>query len=152
MPDIGNWTVENCSTTGTGDLILTGAAASHYTTFADTVDTGEVWYVIKDGDDRESGKGTFNGTTTVTRDTIYATLVSGVFDDTSPTAISLSGSATVASSFTKQAFDSLKEVSTDGSFQGDGSPDNVLTLNGGRIYVQATEPTPVNNGDIWIPT
>lgn len=106
MADVGNWTVEQCSTTGTGDLVLIGSDLG-LTRFRDSLPTGDVYYSIQDGTNRETGIGTFNGTSTISRDTVTSTLVNSVYDDSSPTAITLSGSSIVSCSFSKGAFDML---------------------------------------------
>jgi hypothetical protein len=68
---------------------------------------GPVWYVISDGDNREAGLGTFNGTDTITRDSIQATLVNGVYNGSGPAPLSLTGTASVASSLSAEAFGDL---------------------------------------------
>jgi hypothetical protein len=102
----GNWTLESCSTVGTGQLNLTGADFG-YTTFQNSHGNGEVWYSITDGDNREAGSGTLIGGV-ITRDRVTATLVNGDYTtgvDLPP--ISLSGSATVAGTFNAASFNTL---------------------------------------------
>ena len=106
MPNVKNWISELCNTTGTGDLVLTGALSGYTTWALGYSGSQSVWYTIKDGTDRESGTGTFNGTDTITRDTIHSTLVSGVYDDTSPVAITLSGASIVSCTLSEVVFDS----------------------------------------------
>ena len=98
MGAIGNWTNESVSTSGTGHIYVTGVVETVHARFQDTVPAGLIEYSVIDGSSREVGIGTFNGTNEIQRTTIIATLVAGVFDDTSPAAISLSGNATVSSS------------------------------------------------------
>ena len=107
MPaQVGNWVRETTATSGTGAITLSGAVTG-FAAFA-TIPDGLVWYSIGDADDREAGMGTLSSSGTVlTRTTVSATLVSGVYDDTSPTAITLSGTAEVWCTFNKTAFDEL---------------------------------------------
>jgi hypothetical protein len=84
------------ATTGTGTLTLspmTGWAA-----FADAYANGDVVpYAIENGDNKEVGLGTVGASSTLARTTVLATLVGGVYDDTSPVAITLAGNSTVFS-------------------------------------------------------
>lgn len=92
-----NWVKESTATTGTGTINL-GGAETGFIAFSDTFSTADtVHYVIEDGNNKEYGIGTLTtgAPWTLARTTVLETLVSGTFDDTSPTAITLSGSATV---------------------------------------------------------
>ncbi len=96
---LANWIKESTATTGTGTITL-GGAETGFLSFEDHPDvssTDTVHYVIEDGNDKEYGIGTLTSgaSWTLARTTTLATLVSGTYDDTSPTAISLSGSAVV---------------------------------------------------------
>lgn len=93
---IANWVNQATSTTGTGTITL-GSAETGFIAFGDALADGDfVPYVIEDGNDREAGIGTYTVSgTTLARTEVRYTLVSGTYDDTSPVAISLSGSATV---------------------------------------------------------
>jgi len=101
---INDWVSEHCSTEGTGNLILIGAEDSAQARWREGVNSGSVYYSIKDGLNREAGVGTFNGTNTITRATVHATLVSGVFTDVAPSAISLTGNAVVSGTFNADAY------------------------------------------------
>lgn len=94
---LASWTKHDTATTGTGTITLGSAAAKH-TTVGDHFADGElIWYSIEDGNNRENGIGLFTVSgTTLARSTVLETLVSGTYDRTSPTAINLSGSATVS--------------------------------------------------------
>lgn len=92
-----NFVKESTATTGTGTINL-GGAETGFIAFSDTFSTADtVHYLIEDGNNKEYGIGTLTtgAPWTLARTTVLETLVSGTFDDTSPTAISLSGSATV---------------------------------------------------------
>lgn len=108
---VGDWVAEITTTLGTGDVSLGGAIGSGYSQFSD-VGVSNPWYVIIDGDNRETGQGTIVGNT-LQRTSVHATLVAGSYSDNAPSPIALSGAATVHSVFTATAFagfetDSLK--------------------------------------------
>lgn len=99
MPKIANWVQETVSgTPGTGTITL-GGAVPGYIKFADSgiATASKVLYEIEDGQNRESGIGTLTTGTpwTLSRDIILRTLVSGTYDDSSPTAISVTTNAKV---------------------------------------------------------
>ena len=84
------------STTGTGTLTL--SAMTGWALFSAAYADGQVVpYAIENGDNKEVGLGTVGASNTLARTTVLATLVGGVYDDTSPAAISLSGNSTVFS-------------------------------------------------------
>jgi len=92
-----DWCKESTTTTGTGTITLAGATAASFTEFADVLADGAIVpYCIIEGNDREEGLGTFTlSGTTLARTTVQATWVAGVYDDTTPTAITLAGAAEV---------------------------------------------------------
>ena len=81
----------------TGDMLLNGKSDAAHIAFGTAYADGEqVRYLAADGDDRELGEGTYNATAdSITRNTIIETIDSGVFDNTNPTAISLTASTIV---------------------------------------------------------
>lgn len=94
-----NWIKQTTATTGTGPITL-GAAVTGFTAISDhplaLPDGSEVRYQVIDGNDRAEYIGTYTAAGTVLSiDTVVETLVSGVYDNTSPAALSLSGSAVV---------------------------------------------------------
>ncbi|RKZ91468.1 MAG: hypothetical protein DRQ40_09855, partial [Gammaproteobacteria bacterium] len=104
MTQVSDWIKESCTTVGTGVLTLIGSEEG-FTRFGSAFSTPrQVWYVILDGINRETGVGTFNGVSSITRDTINSTLVGGVFNNTNPTAIYLNGSSVVACAFSADAY------------------------------------------------
>jgi hypothetical protein len=127
-----NWIKQTTATTGTGTMTL-GAAMAGFIALSDRSDMlpdgAQVRYQIVDGNNREEGIGTYTASgTTLSRDTIIETLVAGVYDNTSPVAITLSGSATVAIA-----------ASANTGFDGRGLqfsaaricyPDNIIKLDG----------------------
>lgn len=93
-----DWIAQNTATTGTGTITLGTAVAGFIRLQDDSriTDGALVNYTIEDGNDREMGIGTYaSAGGTLDRTVVQRTLVSGTFDDTSPTAISLSGNAVV---------------------------------------------------------
>lgn len=92
------------TTVGTGALTLSTANTGFTTIASVFTDGATMFYSIVDGNNKEVGYGTYaSGTNTLTRDKIFETIVSGTYDNTSPTAISLSGAATVSVSPSIQA-------------------------------------------------
>jgi hypothetical protein len=89
MPYIADRVQETTATTGTGTVTLAGAV-SGYRTFATAfgATAGSVDYLLVSGSLWETGLGTFNGTTSLTRDTIFASSSAG-------SAITLAGTSNV---------------------------------------------------------
>lgn len=104
---LNNWNIESCSTVGNGNLILTGAVSLNQSRFRDGLVSGLIFYSILDGANRETGEGTFDGSGAIVRSTIHSTLINGVFNDTNPVAISLSGTAIVSGTFNTFAYEEL---------------------------------------------
>lgn len=106
--NVAPWIREQCVTTGTGALVLTSAVAS-FIRFDAAIGAGEtVYYAVLDSNgNRESGVGVFDGTATVTRSRVTATLVGTAYNDTNPTALNLSGDSIVICAFTEAAYDDL---------------------------------------------
>lgn len=86
-----NGIYETTTTSGTGTLTL--SAVTGRPRFADAGLNALVPYAIKDGNNWEWGMGTASASNTLARSLVMATYVSGVYDETSPVAITLSGSA-----------------------------------------------------------
>lgn len=104
---IGNLIKESITTTGTG-LNMALAAITGFARYSDQfpVDT-LVEYAVRDGNDWEEGIGTVKTGNTLDRTTPLATYVSGVYDDSSPSRINLSGSAVVACAPSKRLIEEL---------------------------------------------
>lgn len=86
-----NGVYETTTTSGTGTVTL--SAVSGRPRFSDAGVGALVPYAIKDGNNWEWGMGTVAATNTLVRSIITATYVSGTYDNTSPSAITLSGSS-----------------------------------------------------------
>lgn len=90
MPYLADRVQETTTTTGTGAITLAGAVAG-YQSFATGFGGGDahvVGYLIVSGSAWEVGKGTFNGTTGLTRDTVRSSSAGGAL-------ISLTGTSNV---------------------------------------------------------
>jgi hypothetical protein len=89
MPYIADRVQETTATAGTGAVTLAGAVTG-YRTFADGFGTAPliVQYLIVSGSAWEVGKGTFNGTTGLTRDNVRSSSNSNAL-------ITLSGTSNV---------------------------------------------------------
>lgn len=74
MTDFRDRVKDTTTTTGTGSITLAGSAPTGYRTFASAFGSSsiEVPYCIEGGSEWEVGVGTFNGTTTLTRDTVLS--------------------------------------------------------------------------------
>ena len=137
MAKVGDWIKENCDTVGVGALTLVGADEG-FTRFGDIFKSVEqVWYVIIDGINAESGVGTFNGVSQITRDNIQSTLVGGVFDDTSPSPIYLNGEAVVACAFTAASYAEMDTLLADLESMAITNANNI-TANASNISQNAT--------------
>lgn len=85
-----NGVYETTTTSGTGTVTL--SAVTGRPRFSSVAAVGDlVPYAMKDGNNWEWGMGTVSATNTLARSVILATYVSGTYDNTSPTAITLSG-------------------------------------------------------------
>ena len=98
MPKLADWVKETVSgTPGTGTITL-GGAVTGFCRFQDNFTTGDkVYYSIEDGNNREEGYGTLTTGSpwTLARTTILRTISAGTFDNTTPSALSLTSSAIV---------------------------------------------------------
>lgn len=87
---LGRWIKQLTTTTGTGNLTI--SEVTGYPTFVDLFPVNRAfYYTVTDvnGLPIEDGVGHLSGSTTLVRDMILATYVSGTYDDTAPTAASL---------------------------------------------------------------
>lgn len=88
---LGNWIHTTSTTTGTGDLTVSGVTG--YPTFNDVFGTGKRFYYTilldSDGTPLETGMGYLSASTTLVREKVLATYSGGTYDDTSATALSL---------------------------------------------------------------
>jgi hypothetical protein len=131
-----NWVIENCSTVGTGVLNLSGALGVNQSRFRDALNSGDVYYSLTSGADRECGIGAFNGTSTITRETVKATLVNGVYNDSSPAPLSLEGAAIVSCTLNAdlmhQALDDIAQLRIDV----DINTGNIISIGGDNTALE----------------
>lgn len=110
---LANWTSETTETVGTGDITLTGVADASQARFRDGLNSGEVYYTIQDGANREAGIAIFNGVDRLTRSNIDSTLVNGIYNDTNPGPIFLTGLAVISGTWNVRAYtDILADITT----------------------------------------
>lgn len=135
------------STTGTGTMTLTSAIAGH-SSLADAgvSDAEQVPYLIKAGDDRELGIGTVGGSgTTLTRDTVTRSIISGTVGTTKMT---LTGTEQVY--LTVRDADLAELMAFSQAFTlptSDGTADQVLKTNGSGVLAFAD----AGGGGAWVP-
>ena len=102
MPLLAEFVKEETITTGTGTITLTPVTG--FAEFSESfTDGSEVYYVIKNDNNLETGVGTITGKT-LSRDTIHSTLISGTLNNTNPTTLNLIGSSEVICSITATAY------------------------------------------------
>jgi hypothetical protein len=133
---------ETTTTTGTGTVTLSAVSGS--VRFSDAHAVNDlVPYGIMSGGDWEWGIGTVGAGNTLARTTVQATFVAGVYDTTSPTAISLSGTSTVI--VTPHA----NAVQPAGNYLVNAANATVadLTVNGNTILGSGVEDVVVINAD-----
>ena len=94
---LANWVMQGISSGGTGELVL-GAVFPSYIAVNNIFNNGdEFFYTIEDGLNRETGIATYiSSGNKVIRTQIFENLVNGVYDNTSPSPLSVSTSAKLA--------------------------------------------------------
>lgn len=108
-----NWTKVTTSTAGTGDLTLD--AVTGFPAFGDVFSVGQiVAYSIlnSSGEPVEEGIGCYSAADTLTRTYVCGTYTGGVYDNTAPSAISLSGTYTVIASSVRAMAPTLPQINT----------------------------------------
>lgn len=109
MPLLLDGVKESTTTTGTGDVTLAGAETGYcgVSDHSEAVDGCLIYGCLESGDNREIGVYRWNSSgDTLTRVEIHSTLTAGVFDDTSPTPLSLSDTSYFMSVVTQNALPS----------------------------------------------
>jgi len=106
---VGDWVEERCSTIGAGNLILIGPTEPSQVSFAQTMPSGPVLYSIKDGINRETGIGNYNGGNTIVRSNVKANLFEGIYNEVEPSPIPLSGFAVVSCTLTADSYNLVSE-------------------------------------------
>lgn len=86
--NIANLVQQKLVSDSPADLLLGTVVPSFITMSAAFQDGDKVFYSLRSGNDREIGYGTYNsGPNSITRDTLFEQVVSGVYDDTPATPI-----------------------------------------------------------------
>jgi hypothetical protein len=93
---IANWVRESITSAGTGDIYLNGTFDG-FIKFSDAfINTQKLFYSVIDGTNRETGIGTYDSANNqITRTVIFATLVVGVHNVSSPEPMDISIDAVV---------------------------------------------------------
>lgn len=110
---LANWVKCTTTTTGTGDLTLTPVLG--FPSFADVFSIGQIvaYSIINgSGEPVEEGVGSYSAADTLARTFPCATYVSGVYDVTAPSAVSLSGTNTVVVSSIRGMAPTLPQINT----------------------------------------
>ena len=125
---LANFVKETVSgTPGIGDISLGGKFDASFIAVATVFADGDVFYYsVEDGNDRELGIGTYEVTgDKVLRTTPLETIDSGVYDNTSPAAISLTSAAIITITALSQAMNGKARL-TDATYKY-FHPDNFST-------------------------
>lgn len=125
-----NWAKATTSTAGTGDLTL--VAVSGFPEFGDVFSIGQiVGYSVlnSNGEPAEEGIGCYSAVNTLTRTAVCATYTGGVYDNTAPTAVSLSGAYTVIASSVRGMAPTLPQINTAAAARYYSTPSHQLSTN-----------------------
>jgi hypothetical protein len=91
-----------------GPLLLTDSIDSYIRVSAVYTDGDPIYYSIVEGNNRETGLGTYiSASDSITRDLVYETLDGAAYDNATPSPLSLNGESTVGVYPTVQALTSL---------------------------------------------
>ena len=127
---LANWAKATTSTAGTGDLTL--VAVSGFPEFGDVFSIGQiVGYSVlnSNGEPVEEGIGCYSAVNTLTRTAVCATYTGGVYDNTAPTAVSLSGTYTVIASSVRGMAPTLPQINTAAAARYYSTPSHQLSAN-----------------------
>ena len=127
---LANWAKATTSTAGTGDLTL--VAVSGFPEFGDVFRIGQiVGYSVlnSNGEPVEEGIGCYSAVNTLTRTAVCATYTGGVYDNTAPTAVSLSGTYTVIASSVRGMAPTLPQINTAAAARYYSTPSHQLSAN-----------------------
>lgn len=110
---LANWVKCTTTTSGVGDLTL--SSVTGFPTLDDVLSVGQiVAYSILNSNDQpvEEGIGAYSATNTLTRTYPCATYISGIYDNTAPSAASLTGTNTVILSSVRGMAPTLPQIDT----------------------------------------
>jgi len=164
MAEIANWVQETTTTQGLGDITLVPSVDPSITRFRDAFGPATVFYSIKNGENRESGQGFFDGVSTLERTTVDSTFVNGTYNKANPTKINLQGGSVVSCTFNAKAYEILRDtvpahshpasgITFDGLPSGLGSPDVQSAIDKVALrgkYAEVSANSTILGGDISI--
>jgi len=127
---LANWVKCTTTTSGVGDLTL--SPVTGFPTLNDVLSVGQiVAYSILNSNDQpvEEGIGAYSATNTLTRTYPCATYISSVYDNTAPSAASLTGTNTVILSSVRGMAPTLPQINTAASARYYSTPSHQLSAN-----------------------
>ena len=127
---LANWVKCTTTTSGVGDLTL--SPVTGFPTLNDVLSVGQiVAYSILNSNDQpvEEGIGAYSATNTLTRTYPCATYISGIYDNTAPSAASLTGTNTVILSSVRGMAPTLPQINTAASARYYSTPSHQMSAN-----------------------
>lgn len=127
---LANWAKCTTTTSGTGNVTL--STVSGFPSFSDVFTVGQiVSYSIlnSNGEPVEEGIGCYSAADTLTRTYVCGTYAGGVYDNTAPNAISLSGTYTVIASNVRGMAPTLPQIDTSAAARYFTSPSHQAASN-----------------------
>jgi len=131
---LANWAKCTTTTSGTGNVTL--STVSGFPSFSDVFTVGQiVSYSIlnSNGEPVEEGIGCYSAADTLTRTYVCATYTGGVYDNTTPAAISLSGTYTVIASNVRAMAPTLPQINSSAPARYFASPSHQSSTNAKTI-------------------
>lgn len=131
---LANW-VKCTTTSGVGDLTL--SPVTGFPTLDDVLSVGQiVAYSILNSNDQpvEEGIGAYSATNTLTRTYPCATYISSIYDNTAPSAASLTGTNTVILSSVRGMAPTLPQINTAAAARYYSTPSHQLSANTRTVY------------------
>ena len=132
---LANWVKCTTTTSGVGDLTL--SPVTGFPTLNDVLSVGQiVAYSILNSNDQpvEEGIGAYSATNTLTRTYPCATYISSIYDNTAPSAASLTGTNTVILSSVRGMAPTLPQINTAAAGRYYSTPSHQLSANTRTVY------------------
>ena len=132
---LANWVKCTTTTSGVGDLTL--SPVTGFPTLDDVLSVGQiVAYSILNSNDQpvEEGIGAYSATNTLTRTYPCATYISSIYDNTAPSAASLTGTNTVILSSVRGMAPTLPQINTAAAGRYYSTPSHQLSANTRTVY------------------
>lgn len=127
---LANWVKCTTTTSGVGDLTL--SPVTGFPTLNDVLSVGQiVAYSILNSNDQpvEEGIGAYSATNTLTRTYPCATYISSIYDNTAPSAASLTGTNTVILSSVRGMAPTLPQINTAAAARYYSTPSHQMSAN-----------------------